>query len=220
MGTLRETCETITLNFVLKTGVDELIALGVRTSYRGTKDAKGLQAKYVAQAEEIGRKAFRLDRSDRNGTPLPDSGRLMFGREFANGGAFTFREIVADFDSAGFHLVDVNILREDFRDRLFVNFKREGDSPELQQEAMLAITMLLESWWSNMQGFRNPDGRWNMNVKGKLERTLAEATGDQRIVRMESDGTFRLQKVRQPAAQAPAPTQAEVAMTDGHGPRV
>jgi len=197
MERLIEQCKILTLNFVLKTGVDALKALGVRTSYRGAKDAKRVQERYVAQAEDIGRDAFRLDRTDRQGTPLPDSGRLMFGHEKAEGGAFMFGVLADDLFAAGFRMVDVNILREDHRDRLFVNFKREDKSPELQDVAMLAISMLLDSWWTNLQGFRNPDGRWTLNVSGRI-LSNQQGINDKKVVRMNPDGSFRLLQVRQP----------------------
>lgn len=204
MGTLLEQAETITLNFVLKTGVEALKALGIRTTYRGTKDVKRVQGRYVEQAEEIGRDAFRLGRTDRNGTALPDSGKLMFGHENAVGGAFTFGKLVDDLSAAGFHLVDFNLLQEDHRDRLFVNFKRDGELSPVQPELMLAITMIPECWWSNLRGFRNPDGRWNLNVSGRLQTAQVASTGDKKIVRMDKDGVFRLLNVRQPAQPASA----------------
>ncbi|MBI4812296.1 hypothetical protein HY798_02510 [Candidatus Falkowbacteria bacterium] len=199
MERLIDSCVRLTLNFVLKTGADELKALGVRSSYRGTKDAKRVQERYVAQAEEIGRDPHRLGRTDRQGTPLPDSGRLMFGHEKAKGNAFSFARILLDFEAAGFHLVDVNILQEDHRDRLFVNFSREGDAPQLQACVLLAIGVILDGWWANLQGFRNPDGRWNMNVSGRVVQPQLESIADKRIVRMGTDGVFNLAKIRQPA---------------------
>lgn len=199
MGTLLECAETITLNFVLKTGAETLKALGVRTTYRGARQARVVQEKYVAQAEEIGRNAYRLGRTDRNGTELPDSGRLMFGHENAVGGAFTFGNLVDDLSAAGFHLVDFNLLQEDFRDRLFVNFKREGAAPDVQSELMQAVMNVLKGWWMNLRGFRNPDGRWNMNINCRLLAQQVASTADKRIVRMAPDGVFRLVHVREPA---------------------
>lgn len=206
MGTLLDHADTITLNFVLKTGVDALKALGIRTSYRGAKQAKAVQARYVGQAEEIGRDAFRLGRTDRDDTPLPDSGRLMFGREDAAGEAFTFGQLVDDLAKAGFHLVDFNLLQEDNRDRLFINFKREGEPIKVQDSLSLAVFNIIDGWWANLRGFRNPDRRWNLNVSGRLRQDQVASTADKKIVRMEKDGVFRLIQVREPAAKAAAQT--------------
>jgi len=207
-------CDTLTLNFVLKTGVDALIALGVRSHVREAKLTRAVQAKYIDQAEEMGRDAFRLNRKDRDGNPLPDSGRLMFGHEYAPGDAFTFGRLIEDFKAAGFHLVDVNILREQHRDRMFVNFKREGDEPQLQRTAALAIDMIIEdTWWSSLQGFRNPDGRWNLNIKGRISQNEVKTANDQRIVKMGKDGVFGLVKVRQPATAPVVTTQPAQAVS-------
>ncbi|MBI2475336.1 hypothetical protein HYV69_02825 [Candidatus Uhrbacteria bacterium] len=190
--------------FSLKTGVETLIALGVRTVNRGAKEVQKVQAKYVAQAEEIGRDAFRLGRTDRNGQALPDSGRLMFGHEKAVGGAFMFAALADDLFTAGYKMADVNILREDHRDRLFVNFKKDGETVDLQPEAKLAVEGILRSWWINLQGFRNPDGRWTINVSGYL--SIGHDADDKKIVRMNPNGTFRLLQIRQPTTTAPQPT--------------
>jgi len=194
---LLDECQVVSLVFSLKTGVDELIALGIRTVNRGSKEAQRVQSKFVEQATEIGRDAFRLGRTDRQGTPLPDSGRLMFGHEKAEGGAFMFVALTDDLFAAGFRMTDVNILREDHRDRLFVNFKKDVTKLDLQPEAIRTVEGILNSWWLNLQGFRNPDGRWTLNVSGRI---LSNQQGglDKRIVRMNPDGTFRLLQVRQP----------------------
>jgi hypothetical protein len=194
---LLDECQVVSLAFSLKTGVDELIALGIRTVNRGVKDAQRVQAKFVEQAEGIGRDAFRLGRTDRQGTPLPDSGRLMFGHEKAEGGAFMFVALTDDLFAAGFRMADVNILREEHRGRLFINFKKNSELHDLEDFAISAVERILNSWWLNLQGFRNPDGRWTLNVSGRMLSTQ-QGINDKKVVRMNPDGTFRFLQVRQP----------------------
>lgn len=190
---LIETAHTLRLNLTINDRLaDRLADLGVREHDRNQAASAHHREQQVMEARDMGRDPFRLGREDARGNSIPDSGRLMFGHEEAPGDAFTFGNLAADFAKADYLLADVNIAREDRRNRLFLNFRKEP-AEQLTPAAMAAIVQLLDGWWGKLQGFRNPDASWNMNVRGRLtdERQIA-TLADKRSVRMKADGTFRL----------------------------
>lgn len=203
---LIDSAETITVNMTInEETAEELASVGIRASDRNAEAHEYHREKYAGQAADIGRDAFRLGRTTTKGTPLPDSGRLMFGHEKAPGNGFTFEQLAECLKKAGFRLAGVNVLREDRRNRLFLNWKRVSEPAEqIDGYAVVLINRLLGETWGELQGFRNPDGRWNMNLRARVgdPKQLARLT-DRRSVQMDRDGTFRLLKIR------PAPPRPE-----------
>lgn len=202
---LIETCHTLTLNLTINDRLaDRLADLGVREHDRDAAASVYHREQQVQEARDIGRDPFRLGRTDSKGHLIPDSGKLMFGREEADGDAFTFGNLAGDLAKAGYVLADVNIAREERRNRLFLNFRKEP-ATHLMPAALDEIMSLVGGWWEKLQGFRNPDGRWNMNVRGRIadDKQIAKLV-DKRSVRMKTDGTFRLFQVRPDTAATPA----------------
>lgn len=193
MSKLIESAHTISLNLTVSDRiVERFVDLGVYEHSRDAKANEHHRDHFETEAYDVGKDPFRLGRKDSEGNLIPDSGRLMFGREEAEGDLFTFGQLVGDITKAGFNLADVNIVVEQRRNRLFLNFRKEP-AQALNPHAAEGIRQLLSGWWGKLQGFRNPDGRWNMNVRSRVtdERQVAKLT-DKRIVRMASNGVFRL----------------------------
>lgn len=195
--------ETLRLNFTINDRLaDQLADLDVHEHDRDQTASTYHREVQTTEARNMGRDPFRLGRTDSRGQAIPDSGRLMFGHEEAPGDAFTFSALMADYAQAGFLLVDVNIAREERRNRLFLNFRKGEPAMVINPAALRLIQELMAGWWSKLQGFRNPDASWNMNVRARLtDDRQINALADKRSVRMKSDGTFRLFK--QSPASAP-----------------
>lgn len=198
---LIESAHTISLNLTISDRIVERLSdLGI---YEHSRDAAANayhNEHFETEAHDVGMNPFRLDRKDAQGNLIADSGRLMFGREEAEGDLFTFGQLVEDIGKMGFNLSDVNIVVEQRRNRLFLNFRKEPAQP-LHAEAAEGIRQMLNGWWGKLQGFRNPDGRWNMNVRSRVtdERQIAKL-GDKRSIRMASNGVFRLISVQSTTA--------------------
>ncbi|MEI6627033.1 MAG: hypothetical protein WCL61_00345 [bacterium] len=119
---------------------------------------------HAFQAEQLGKDAFRGNRTDAAGNRQADSGKPRTGWGPTGWTMISFDRIMAEMKAIGFNLIGTNIIKKagDHMSFLYLNFA-DGEPVQLSKEAEVAIQAIMERVFEFVHVFDNPDRSITIN---------------------------------------------------------